>query len=217
MTQDTFQEWLDYHCCAFPGVTAWLAKHTPGNASDERKPAAHWMRALEDVSLSDAKRATDAMLAGDLDEPKGYSAHPRTIRRWCRTIAGGERRVGQEPEYVDGERVHRCQECQDNGTIPILHPDTITEARQTGDVQAFMACVVACRCSAGEKWSRSLRKANGDERDALPVIQPHMFRVSGAIVSDEEKQRFWEWFEGDGDRRVEHHANYHDEFAEFAQ
>ncbi len=216
MSPDEFSEWLEYHQAAFPGVADWMRKNTPKDATTEQRPAYHWRRALFDVDSLDAKRATDAMLSGYLEEPRGYSSHPKAIRRWCKTIGGGERREQNKPEYVDGERVYSCSLCEDRGTVPIMHPRTVGEAAsgvEFGEIH-WQTCVAACTCEKGEKWRHPLRESNGDTRHALTVYREDaMFSIEDGILTRAEKERFWEWMEGDQQRRVEHHPNYRPEFA----
>jgi len=217
MNKPEFDDWLAYHCAAFPGVSDWIRKNTPADATEEAKPAVHWRRALHDVEILDAKRATDAMLAGELEEPRGYSSHPRVIRRWCRDYAYGQRRQTTSiPTRAEGEEVYSCHQCQDSGTIPIVHPYTIQQVRrgvEFGEVRWY-SCRVACECERGEKWRNALIKSNGEKRHAVAVFRDDiMFRIEGHLISAEEKERFWEWVESEPRQAVENHPNYRPEFA----
>jgi hypothetical protein len=108
-----------------------------------------WQRTLGDVSLSDAKCATDAMSRGDLKEPHGYGRHPSTIRLYSKDLEIGRHK---KVRFVDGQPTVSCKECDDMGTISCWSPALMkfvrseSEARYTGS----FTCAVPCKCSAGQ-------------------------------------------------------------------
>ncbi len=199
MTEHEFDDWLDYHMAAFPSLRGWFAKNTPNDAVGDQRPLAHWRNALRDVDLEDAQRATDSMLAGDLDEPRAYSAIPKTIRQWCRgSYAVQKKSSSKQRRTVDGEIVYDCPHCLDMGTIPVIHPKVhqqIYQGVEYADLR-WWTCVVACTCGAGEKWRRECVLPSGNVRHALPSFDgTRMYAVGGGILSEDDRVHFWDWIQ----------------------
>ncbi len=158
MTEQQFAEWIDYHSDAFPGLSDWFGRN--------QGTVDHWQRAMLDVDLTAAKEATDLMLAGDIDQPRGYSEHVRVIRKNAREIAFmNDQR--DRPKPVDGQPTFFCPLCKDRGTVVVLYPESIAAILdwldKPFDVRnqppARKTCAVACSCETGTEFlSRCSRK-----------------------------------------------------------
>src|ERR1035437_4114637 len=110
MTRDEFKEWFRHHSARFTGIRVWLDKMTKGaDAPSEAEVLRAWYGTLCHVDLDAAKKASDAMHAGDgeVEEPTGYDRHPRAIRKAC----GTARRQSSDnaPRYdADGNQMFEC-------------------------------------------------------------------------------------------------------------
>ncbi len=214
MTSEEFSDWMAYHQAAFPGVAKWMRDNTPKDATTEERPVYHWRWALSDVDVLDAKLATDAMLSGDLDEPRGYSSHPRVIRKWCRVerYTAKHHTESTQRTTIDGETVYDCPQCLDIGTVPVVHPKVHQQVYREvpyGELR-WATAVVACSCDAGDKWRQPCSIPGGRVRHALPTFDDYrMYGVDG-MLTDESKAAFWNWL---NNKPVESHPNYNPEFA----
>ena len=75
MTRSEFDEWVVYHIGAFgPG----LKKHISQEGEDTLQ---HWFRAVKNLTLAEAKAATDTMHDNEEDRPRGWSQHPARVKR----------------------------------------------------------------------------------------------------------------------------------------
>lgn len=80
MTREEFDAWmLGEHCQLFPEVKAWLDTHDPRGFE---LVLANWHAVLARLPLSEARRVTNRMVAGDLAHPDrwGVSRLPAAIR-----------------------------------------------------------------------------------------------------------------------------------------
>jgi len=164
MTPNEFNEWLRHHGRCVGGLDDWLAK---GRSDDERREVLKlWATALDDVSLDDAKRASMAMMKGDLEEP-AFGKHPATIRRFCRDKASERSKINrQRRQFRDGHEVFDCHFCQDTGYVTCYHPSAISEFLHKRDrafaqsqtrtqkeprriMPALNTCAYPCKCSEG--------------------------------------------------------------------
>ena len=167
MNRAEFDQWWDYHSDAFGNLAEWFAKRPEKG----RRTMAQWGRTLSRVSLDDAKAATDAMHAGDLEEPRGFDRHPAAIRRAAvkmRTARARER--DRRRSFVDGEEVFRCPQCQDDGRLIVWHYVAMAAAdprtsETFGDRGTVASMLVACDCDAG-----------GDH-DYIPKYDPAKFLI----------------------------------------
>ena len=116
-----------------------------------------WRSILGDVSLADAKSATDAMARGDLEEPRSFDSHAKAIRRQA-IGSVSERTMAEQPQYVNGERVCRCGLCMDGGLRIVFHPKTMKAAREglLEESQKY-TCGVACACERGDPWYKQAK------------------------------------------------------------
>lgn len=127
MTEAEFREWYDHHRTNFPELDGWLLRNTPKDAPEEKRPLRAWSRVMASVPLGKAKAASDAMLAGDIPDPKGFSKHPAAIIAYCR--------AGSSSEPTEDTRFPPCA-CN-RGYLDVI------------DAEGF-SCVVLCTCAAGD-------------------------------------------------------------------
>jgi hypothetical protein len=163
MTQDEYLDWFRHHLAAFPGLGGWLAKVTSA-AEDGMKPTRkqimeRWYRALERIPLAKAKAATDAMLAGDLDEPRSFDRHPAAIRAWANGHA--DRAVKSRHVAPDGRETFACLDCLDTGLVTVWHSTAIQAARKgtLGEPRTLYTCAMPCRCKGGDLFAKVLPKS----------------------------------------------------------
>ncbi len=158
MTRDEFADWLRVHCACFTGLPLWLDKVTHGqNAPTREAILGQWYGILRDVDLADAQAASRRMHAGTIEEPKGFDRHPAAIRAACQTVRRLDPRA---PRYdAHGNRTYACLQCEDDGRVLILHPETVSavEAKGFDAARPFCTAVVFCTCAVGDAMSRGLR------------------------------------------------------------
>jgi hypothetical protein len=162
MIDDEFRDWLRYHKAAFPGLGDWLRKNPD--------TVAHWERALADVDAEAARDATDAMLAGAVETPRGYTEHVRTIRSMAKEIQFADR-DDRRPARIDGYVVYDCALCLDSGFVLVLDAehggqDLLDWAR--GDRRqprpASRGASVACTCATGESKRHAMANRQEPQR-----------------------------------------------------
>ena len=167
MLRSEFELWLDHHMATYPSLKTWLAGNTG--------TAARWARALEDVSLTEAKLATDAMMSGDLEKPRGWSDHPPVIRKWARQRETVLKRA-KSMTFIDGNLVYDCPLCSDTGLVSILHPKMtrdIHEGKRTRERPGDrLRCAVACSCGAGDLYMRQPDMQRYVDSQMVPVDGP---------------------------------------------
>lgn len=132
MTESEFKDWFAYHRGSFPSIDGWLAKIDQASRNDPDALRSvnilkSWRRTLGDVSLAAAKKATDAMARGDLDEPKSFDSHPKAIRRASHK-EGNRRGTIRALKMIDGEPTYKCPHCLDSGWVDVFHPKSIAAA-----------------------------------------------------------------------------------------
>lgn len=145
------------------GFPEWLAR---GRTDDDQKSLlTTWAIALQDVAISDAKAAVQAIVKGDIDKP-AYGDLPAAIRKHARSLASKRYSGGTgSRRTIDGHELIDCPECEDSGYVTCYHPRTIDEYRSKG-AEAFLivpirgggerrtmpnlyTCAPVCFCSAG--------------------------------------------------------------------
>ena len=180
MDSSEFREWLDYHRKAYPGLVPWL-KTNDGQSE-------HWERILGQITLPQAKAATDDLVSGE-DQPKGYGEHPRWIRRIAMAASGAgvesyERRE-EGPRVKDDRLIASCHRCMDFGIVSVLSPKCLKRVWLDDASKGLETCVVACNCANGAKKSRTLRIPQWQDGHAL-------IRIDELIdESVERKQPKW--------------------------
>jgi len=181
MTEAEFQQWFGYHGAAFPSLHSWLARQqkTAGSYAKQTEteyvdPLDAWFRAWEDVEITDARAATDAMAGGDLDCP-AWSQHPPLIRRWVRERTETAYSQRQTRRIIDGEETFACSDCRDSGWVLVLDP-------RSQSARTARACKVICSCRAGD-----LEDAKRRQHGRTPVLRydPRaMFRLEDNLMLD---------------------------------
>ena len=151
MNQDEYQEWRRYHAKAYPGLIAWLDRNDGQDVL--------WQRLLANTPYEAAKAATDQMFSMD-EQPRGYSEHPRIIRRLAYEVA--PRRDTRMPTYIDGQATFACGRCQDSGFVSVLTPETLKRVWRDDANKALRYCTIACDCDEGNrvierKWDKRHR------------------------------------------------------------
>jgi hypothetical protein len=167
MTDREFTEWYAHHRASFPGIDRWLTKLDKDAQHDDDMRSAdvlrRWRACLRDVDQADAKAATDAMMRGDLDEPRSWDSHPKAIRRAAigrradRKIAahGGGPTKYRTDENGETVAVYHCPECLDDGLILVWHPTSMEAMREGtfGRPRTVYQCGVRCPCDIGRsRW-----------------------------------------------------------------
>lgn len=191
MTSAEFNQWLAYHQAAFPEIASWMRNMDGTGAPDDVRPtpqriAAQWARALEDVTLDEAKAATDRMFREPDLHPKSFSAHATAVR----LIAIGDRPPKTErPWRANAQwRGARCRQCLDRGVVFVISPSAvggylegIQAGREPWEGVLWGEMGVACSCSAGEQWLPSfLRMLKTDDAAEVtydahghgPILEP---------------------------------------------
>lgn len=163
MTGDEFDAWFAYHAAAFTGVLSWLDTFGAGEVTRD-SILGHWAKTLADVPYVDAKRATDALAAGDEKfSERGFDSHPRDVRRVSfalrrRRGAGSRAQEIRRPVYVDGRRAYHCDACRDTGFVEVWAKRCVAAARQGRLFDAAhnpageyirRSCAVHCVCELG--------------------------------------------------------------------
>ena len=153
-----YTDWERYHWIAFPSVSDWFSRLPDDTRNDTRKA---WRKALEDVNLDAARRATDLLLKGDGDKPFGHSEIPAAINRIARGLrqSGGERKSRKPPfrlrtdENGDKVNVYVCRTCRDTGLVAVWHSKSV-EAMHDGTFgQRFTDCSAVAHCGECE-WGQ---------------------------------------------------------------
>ena len=137
MVEGEFNQWLEHHIEAYPGLAPWL--------EENESQTNFWMRTLISVEFEEAVAATDELYAAE-KQPMGYSAHPRAILAIVRRNRGSK-----EPDvkYVDGERVFKCWRCEDSGYVSVLSPNTLKRLWKDKPNEGLRGCAVLCNCETG--------------------------------------------------------------------
>lgn len=76
MTPTEFRTWMDRTRDLLPDVENFLAK-----AHDRQETTDTWFDIVKGTSLADANDVVDAMLRGDIEEPRSMSRLPRIVRQ----------------------------------------------------------------------------------------------------------------------------------------
>lgn len=177
MTSNDVVDWIRYHSDAFPSVGDWIGKHP--------ETVKFWGKAFDGVDLRDAKAATDEMASGKLDEPKGYSSHPRVISKRARELAFA--RGGQQ--VIDGQRVFGCGLCADSGYVPVVDPVHYRNG-------TFRACYVICTCGTGDQRAHARPIGNGKPRQTPRYDRSKMFALDPELTDAQLRVDFAAWLSG---------------------
>ena len=139
-----FRLWMKHHNDAYPGLAAWL-KSNPGQVKT-------WKRILVGFELDELIKATDSLVER-LEQPRGYSDHPRDLKAIVLNSRGtdGRKEKRRGPIVKDGHLVAKCPICMDHGIVSILSPKTIS-ALDSGECKGLNTCCCACKCEAGEEY-----------------------------------------------------------------
>lgn len=162
MTSAEFNQWLAHHQAAFPEIASWMRNLDGTGAPNDVRPtpqriAAQWARALEDVTLDEAKAATDRLFREPDLQPKSFSAHATAVR----LIAIGDRPPKAErPWRANAQwRGARCRQCLDRGVVFVVSPAIVgnyltgvSQGRAPWEGVSWGEMGVACACAAGETW-----------------------------------------------------------------
>ena len=173
MVEADFKAWLRYHVEAFPSLADWLKKN-PGTVT-------FWEKPFSDVSLDDAKAATDEMASGELDEPNGYGKHPKVIAKRARQIGYGRR---QSSAVVDGEQTYRCPKCLDEGFVAVVDPIHYRAGR-------LRPCSVLCTCCEGDR--KAERRVDGKRRATPRFDKRRMCQWDPELSREEMQAEFDRW------------------------
>ena len=174
MDQDEFREWLRHHQSCFVGIGRWLSGFPEAGGEVNRPDVLRrWFYVLKDVELDDATAASDAMLSGDLPEPRSFDRHVTAIRGKA-LRRQNERQRQFRPRPVDGQQTVKCKFCMDDGWVAVWHPLSVAAATDgtLGQLGTLSTMVVVCRCPAGRKHE-SCGATVFDERKMLPVRCKH--------------------------------------------
>lgn len=193
MTSNDFEAWIAYHSAAFPTIGDWLRKHP--------ETVRFWEKAFDGIDLRDAKAATDEMASGKLDEPKGYSSHPRVISKRARELAFS--RGGQQ--VIDGQRVFGCGLCADSGYVPVVDPVHYRNG-------TFLACYVLCTCGTGDQRAHARPSGGGKPRQTPRFDKSRMFALDLERPESELRESFRQWL---GGGRVASMPAYEPAFADY--
>jgi len=178
MTTNDFDSWLNYHSAAFPSVGDWIKKHP--------ETVRFWEMAMAEASVQDAKAATDEMVSGVLDEPKGYGQHPRVIARRARELALARK---SSLRVVNGQPVFSCSLCHDEGYVPVVDPVHYRNG-------TFRPCYVFCTCSAGDSRASRRPTGGGKRRETPRYDRRRMFALDPEKTGSELKVEFRAWLSG---------------------
>lgn len=190
MTSNDFRDWYAYHSKAFPGVADWIRKH-PDTLQ-------FWELPFAGVDLADAKQATKEMATGDLEEPRGFGQHAKTIAKRAREIGFNRQ---DKTQAVDGQQVYSCATCFDEGLVAVVDPRYWRDG-------TYRACSTYCTCQSGD------RKQNRKFLDGHKAIQrprfdkQKMFRIDYELLAEESRAQFVAWMAERS--KVENHPNYTD-------
>lgn len=184
MTREEFDAWFERHKEAYPGITAWIRK-APGQMN-------RWFKALQEFPVHLADRATDEMFSGGIDEPQGFSKHPRAIADFCRKYTKKERsKIMPRTMVIDGQPVYNCRLCLDEGLRDIYRPHTerclLGEKVQVGNrwTSNHYTCVCACTCEVGRERAKNLRLPLFDERVMIEA------RLHEGLPSERNRVALW--------------------------
>jgi hypothetical protein len=211
MNEPEFQLWVEHHTAAFLGFGAKVAAlpDVPRDGTPSRRQVLQsWYRTLRDVSLTDAKAATDKMAAmPEADLPKGFDRHPAKILQIVRGAVKSSGWRPYKPRCVDGQETYRCLACRDTGIVSVWSERSLAAACDGTLGQHFTVSTIAVRCTcpppSGHTWGYGWMPHVFDPKQMLPHAVP--------ITTDADEQERMRLFV-----RSRRPANYHDEFANFA-
>lgn len=217
MTKDEFRDWFRYHCARFTGIRSWLAKVTTGvDAPSEAEILRGWYGVLRNVELVAAKNASDLMLGGEVEEPRGFDRHPAAIRRAAGLSQAGSGGSRNRTRYdSDGNQTYSCLVCFDSGHVICWHPTSMKAAKggSLGNRFTLYSIAVVCSCSAGQEKNHRSGFPVFNSQFWLPLVRAEDGKVVVCDMSNESEQaRLSEWMANYEPAKPE---NYEAEFAEF--
>lgn len=191
MDSREFERWYAIHRASYPGLDTWLA-----GLSDRRPPIdpqdtlRAWRGVLKHVSFAGAKAATEAMLSGDLEEPRGFERHPGAIRRYAQEFDGrtgggrANRRGPMGGKIVGGEVVYDCPRCEDSGMRTVWHSQTVQAVRDQAEKVICYSAAVGCECDRGKRLTAKtpLLGTFDAARDFLRADYPDLERLRAAVM-----------------------------------
>lgn len=168
MTKTEFDEWINYHCQAFPKLRE--------DFESNLRSLAQWFNALKRVRLKSAKEATDEMLGDGVK----FGEHVATVKTYAKKHRGIEGEAeAPTKRYIDGERVYTCIACQDSGHNYVFSPRAMRLAKEENYhwLGSRDLVICACDCDWGRKvgyvqklvgYDRTQHvRWDGDDRDAV--------------------------------------------------
>lgn len=168
MTKTEFDEWINYHCQAFPKLRE--------DFESNLRSLAQWFNALKRVRLKSAKEATDEMLGDGVK----FGEHVATVKTYAKKHRGIEGEAeAPTKRYIDGERVYTCIACQDSGHNYVFGPRAMLAMKEERYHWLGSRDLVICACDC--EWGRKvgfvqklvgfdrtkLVRWDGDDRDAV--------------------------------------------------
>lgn len=182
MDATEFKTWFDKHTSAFASLRDWLRRNADCVSS--------WQECLSDVALSDAIEATRLMNIGDLEAPKGYGDHARSVRKHARELAyrRAEPARQREPQFVGDERVYQCADCCDTGWVMVANIWVSKTGKSPikqfleGKTNHLPVCAIACTCDL----------SNPSEKNRFDSTR--MFAIDRAIESERNAAEFRQWW-----------------------
>jgi hypothetical protein len=161
MTRTEFEEWIEYHCQAFPTFREDFSSGT--------RNISQWYGTLRRVSLKCAKQATMEMLG---DPPKFLNDHPSVVKKWAKAHNGIEGEQRPKPKVIDGQVTFTCDKCQDTGHISVFLPESMRAMRdgRFGWLEAHLLGAAACSCEWGRKLGEQQKLVILDDRHMVLAV-----------------------------------------------
>jgi hypothetical protein len=175
---------------------------------DETQTRAYW-DGLNDIDHARLETAIDAAIRSSQWLPKVAE-----LRRFA-----SDAYEPHQPRYIDGKQVFDCNECEDAGVVLVWSHTAVYSLKAGREPQRWQTYVVACVCSAGDRWTRANHPL--PRFDAAKMRRPqHMgqsqetgewLRCFPGLPGDADKHDLREWCSTKPP--ITDHRNYHPEFA----
>ena len=176
MTREEFNDWFDRHAEYFPGVRTWLDKLDPRHA---RGVTDIWFQHIQSCDQADCLAASQRLYDAGGRAPV-YERHPQAVKDLVYRIK--LERVAQQvqPQFIDGEQVYQCPQCQDDGRLICWSKKSMEAAHDgtLGEPFTVYRCAVACDCQAGERHAKYLAR-----------FDPQKWLIWGLAPPGEELER----------------------------
>jgi len=193
MTPPEFTNWLAFHQASFPSVKDWANRRR----EDWQAIRAVWAELFEDVDLEEAKRATRAMLKGDLAQPTYVEEQVKAIRVAALAAVNERRHDPRGRRTVDGEQTFACGICLDSLMVDCWHTETVGKLRK-GELKggSVYTMVTFCDCAAAQdrqtKWANP--KSPSHPKRNIPTYDPAKHcRVVGRRTLDNAIDQIMAW------------------------